>query len=98
MLNMRLSEKSSILFIVLLIFGFNPELMAQPGQVNYIVPAQLLDFHIDPKTDETTLELRLDDGHDWHVVLGPGSPQRLYHHILHEHDEGRAKLLLRKET
>ena len=63
-----------------------------------IVPAQLVDFHIDPETDETTLELRLDDGHDWHVVLGPGSPHRLYHHILHEHDEGRAKFPLRKET
>ena len=68
------------------------------NHVTRIVQAQLLDFHVDPDTDEATLELRLDDGHEWHVVLGQGSPQHLYQHILHEHAEGRAKFPLRKEN
>jgi len=34
-LNMRLGEKSGILLLILLIFGFYPGLIAQPGQVNY---------------------------------------------------------------
>lgn len=64
--------------------------------VTRIVEAQLLGLKGEPQTGGCILELRLSDGLEWRVVLGPGAPKSLYQHLLHEHAEERIELPLPK--
>jgi hypothetical protein len=63
-----------------------------------VVSAKMLEFHIDPKTEDSTLEFALDNGHQLYVVLSREGLRSLFQKIVHERDEGRAAFLLPKEN
>ncbi len=67
-------------------------------QETRVVSAQLLNVRADKETGEGTIELRLEDGHELQVVLGPGGLFALHQLIVHERDEGRVAFHPQRET